>query len=135
MAAMLPKRHDYDFDANPLGYSRVRCSDGVDVVWPYSQTPMSTLPSDTLLRMRGDFGTLELFLAHAEASRIQVESLYRRSKPIRHWGHRRRLNGQRIKAHAMQKYCEGLAESQIHRIFCRYHRDRDALLRELLRVS
>ena len=125
----------YDWDKNPQNYALVRCADGVSVVWPYSRTPMTTLTSEQLKRMRGDFGTLELFLAHSECSRIQIESLYRHSRPSRDWGHRRRLNGCRIKALGMQKLCEGVAEANIHRIFCKWHADKDRLVRELLKVS
>lgn len=89
-------------------------SDGKDVEWPYSDTPMTTVSSDVLNRCRSKSPLISL-LAHAEMTHKQVSILYRKSLSLRSYGAKRRRTGIVIKCLELQPYAVGVSECNLIR--------------------
>ena len=98
----------------------IRAADQVDVEWPYSDTPMTTVPSERLHRMLSSH-ILTRLLAHGECNRRQIDLLYRDAATVGGKGscigRKRRRAGQRIVAMRIEIYCAGVAEKTLHRVF------------------
>jgi hypothetical protein len=113
----------------------MRSRDGVDIDWPYSDVPGTTLTHAQVVAVLSR-DPCERAIAHAELTRGQIDRLYRKTKYLNDLGHRRRLLGKRILQSGLAPYCHGIGEVKLMKVFSpNAPDDKQSRIRALLALS
>lgn len=96
---------------------KIRCSDGVDVPWPWPCASVTSLSSEQLRALRAP-DALTRALAHEALTSYQLAALYG-ARGARLRAEALRRLARRIRAAQLEPLCEGLSERALTVIFGR----------------